>query len=46
MTKKDGSISALGKRWQLLCEENDYPLDYDGEIPVVKGVEPANPMSL
>jgi len=45
MTKKDGSISALGKRWQNLCEENDYPLDYDGEIPVVKGVEPANPMS-
>ena len=45
MTKKDGSISALGKRWQNLCEENDYPLDYDGDIPVVKGVEPANPMS-
>jgi DNA polymerase I-like protein with 3'-5' exonuclease and polymerase domains len=45
MTKKDGSISALGKRWQNLCEENDYPLDYEGEIPVVKGVEPANPMS-
>ena len=45
MTKKDGSLSALGKRWQSLCEENDYPLDYDGEISVVKGVEPANPMS-
>jgi DNA polymerase I-like protein with 3'-5' exonuclease and polymerase domains len=34
MTKKDGSLSALGKRWQN-----------DGEISVVKGVEPANPMS-
>ena len=45
MFKKDGSLSAHGKRWHKLCEDNDYPLTYEGEIPVVKGVDEANPKS-
>ncbi len=45
MFKKDGSLSAHGKRWNKLCEDNDYPLTYEGEIPVVKGVDEANPKS-
>lgn len=45
MLKKDGSLSAHGNRWHKLCEDNDYPLTYDGEIPVVKGVEESNPKS-
>ena len=45
MNKKDGTLSSHGKRWINLLKEHDLPESYDGEISVVKGVEPANPMS-
>ena len=43
--KKDGSISALGKKWFDLLEEHGLPITYEGEVTVVKGVEDANPNS-
>ena len=45
MTKKDGSLSANGKRWYDLLDANDLPRDYNEKVTVVKGVEPANPNS-
>jgi hypothetical protein len=43
--KKDGSLSAAGKRWFDLLDRASLPEDYDGEIKeVVKHVEP-NPQS-
>jgi len=43
--KKDGSLSALGKKWLDLLEEHGLPSSYDGEVTVVKGVEDPNPNS-
>ena len=31
-TKKDGTLSATGKKWRELCEEHQLPLDHDQEI--------------
>ena len=45
LTKKDGSLSANGKKWYDLLDANDLPHDYDKNVTVVKGVEPANPNS-
>jgi len=44
--KKDGSLSATGKRWFDLLEKENLPEDYEGEVKVlVKMVEP-NPGSV
>ena len=43
--KKDDKLSANGRRWLDLLEENGLPSSYNGEVSVVKGVEEANPMS-
>jgi DNA polymerase I-like protein with 3'-5' exonuclease and polymerase domains len=43
--KKDGTLSALGKKWLELLEEHGLPSDYIGEVTVVKGVEDPNPNS-
>ena len=43
--KKDGTLSVQAEKWNSLLEENDLPLDYEGEVSVVKGVEAANPIS-
>ena len=32
MTKKDGSLSAAGQKWQDLCNEHGLPVDHHGEI--------------
>lgn len=43
--KKDGSLSATGKRWFDMIDELGLPQDYDGEIEVItKWAEP-NPNS-
>ena len=44
-TKEDGSVSKLGHKWDALLEEYGMPIGYEGELKVVKGVEPANPKS-
>ena len=44
--KKDGSLSSHGDRWFNLLEEYGLPPNYEGEVSVVKGVEPANPNSV
>ena len=44
-TKEDGSVSKLGHKWDALLEEYGMPKGYEGELKVVKGVEPANPKS-
>ena len=43
--KKDGTLSALGKKWLELLDEHGLPSDYIGEVTVVKGVEDPNPNS-
>ena len=43
--KKDDKLSANGRRWLDLLEENGLPSSYNGEVSVVKGVEEAKPMS-
>jgi len=43
--KKDGSLSALGQKWQDLVEEHGLPPSFNGEITSVKGVEDPNPNS-
>ena len=43
--KKDGSVSSNGRRWYKLLEDNGMPINFDGEISVVKRVETANPSS-
>ena len=45
MYKKDGTLSAHGKRWLELLADNDLPEDYNGVVSVVKGAEEANPNS-
>ena len=45
MTKKDGSLSAHGKKWLKLLDDNDLPQSYEGEVTVVKGTNEANPNS-
>ena len=44
-TKEDGTVSKLGHKWDALLEEYGMPKGYEGELKVVKGVEPANPKS-
>jgi len=43
--KKDGSLSSHGQKWKELTEEKGLPLDYEGEIEVVKGFDEPNPNS-
>lgn len=43
--KKDGSISAAGKKWFELLEDQGLPNDYDGEVEYVDGYKEPNPGS-
>lgn len=45
MTKKDGSHTKAALDWFKLLEDNDLPLFHEGDVRVVKSVEPANPNS-
>jgi DNA polymerase I-like protein with 3'-5' exonuclease and polymerase domains len=40
MTRKDGSISAMGQKWLDLLEENGLPADHEEPIPVYKTPNP------
>lgn len=46
MFKKDGSYSKNGIEWLSLLERAKLPLDYEGEIELIKGYEDANPNSV
>lgn len=43
--KIDGSLSALGEKWDLLTKEHGLPFDYDGVIKTVTKYEEPNPNS-
>lgn len=43
--KKDGTLSAHGEKWKLLCEEAGVAFDFDGEIKKVKCFNEPNPAS-
>lgn len=43
--KKDGSLSANGEKWKLLCEEAGVDFDFDGEVKKVKCYNEPNPSS-
>ena len=43
--KKDGTLSANGEKWKLLCEEAEVAFDYEGEIKKVKQYNEPNPAS-
>lgn len=43
--KKDGTLSAHGEKWKLLCEEAGVSFDFDGEIKKVKCFNEPNPAS-
>lgn len=43
--KKDGSLSATGEKWKLLCEEAGVDFEFDGEIKKVKCYNEPNPSS-
>lgn len=43
--KKDGTLSATGKRWDELTKEHGYGFDYDGEIRTIKGYKEPNAQS-
>ena len=43
--KDDGTRSKYGEKWDALLEEYGMPKGYEGELKVIKGVEPANPKS-
>ena len=45
MTKKDGTHTKAALDWFKLLEEHDLPLFHEGNVTVVKSVEPANPNS-
>lgn len=45
MYKKDGNLSENGKKWVGILNENNLPLDYEGEVKVPTGSKPANPGS-
>jgi len=45
MTKKDGTHTKAALDWFKLLEEHDLPLFHEGDVTVVKSVEPANPNS-
>jgi len=43
--KKDGTLSTLGAKWQLLLRQHNLPIDYEGEVAVVVAQEEPNPAS-
>ena len=43
--KKDGTLSATGEKWKLLCEEAEVGFDYEGEIKKIKQYNEPNPAS-
>ena len=43
--KKDGSVSATGKKWFDLLKQEGLPEDYDGEVEYVDGFKEPNPGS-
>lgn len=43
--KMDGSLSATGNKWKLICEEHGVDFNYEGELKVQTGTKPANPGS-
>ena len=43
--KKDGTLSATGEKWKLLCEEAEVDFDYEGEIKKIKQYNEPNPAS-
>lgn len=43
--KKDGTLSANGEKWKLLCEEAEVDFDYEGEIKKIKQYNEPNPAS-
>lgn len=43
--KKDGTLSANGEKWMLLCEEAEVDFYYEGEIKKVKQYNEPNPAS-
>ena len=45
MTKKDNTHTKAALEWFKLLEENDLPLFHEGDVTVIKSVEPANPNS-
>ena len=44
--KKDGSLSSVGERWKSLCEENNLPFNFNGEIRFLSHNEEPNPNSV
>lgn len=42
---KDGSYSKLGMEWNALLAERGLPPSYEGEVEIIKGMEPGNPNS-
>jgi DNA polymerase III epsilon subunit-like protein len=45
MFTKDGSLSANGIKWRILCADEGFPPDYEEDITVITGYEDANPNS-
>lgn len=45
MTKKDNTHTKAALEWFRLLEEHDLPLFHEGDVRVVKSIEPANPNS-
>src|SRR5690606_9047710 len=45
MYKKDGNLSENGKKWIGILNENNLPLDYEGEVKVPTKSEIGNPGS-
>lgn len=43
--KKDGSLSAQGEKWKLICEASGVGFDYEYEIELIRGYDEPNPQS-
>ena len=43
--KKDGSLSAEGEKWKVLCDERDLPISHTDPITYEKDTEEPNPSS-
>ena len=45
MFKKDGGLSKAGEEWNFIIQSIGLPLEYEGEVEIIKGYKEPNPQS-
>lgn len=45
MFRKDGGLSKAGEEWNFIIQSIGLPLEYEGEVEIIKGYKEPNPQS-